>query len=106
MQKGKVVSQEVNGPMRDEEIIWDADDDPDGNVQHIAEHDLTVDEVESVLRDPKSKDGISRSSGRPIMYGWTFTQRHIAVIWETVRDDPERITVRTAYEVEPKARRS
>jgi hypothetical protein len=22
-------------------IIWDLDDDPEGNVQHIAEHDLT-----------------------------------------------------------------
>ena len=26
-------------------IIWDSDDDPDGNVQHIAEHDLTKEEV-------------------------------------------------------------
>jgi hypothetical protein len=26
-------------------IIWDLDDDPDGNVQHIADHDLTKEEV-------------------------------------------------------------
>lgn len=27
-------------------IIWDLDDDPDGNVQHCAEHGVTKDEVE------------------------------------------------------------
>jgi hypothetical protein len=33
-------------------VIWDEDDDPDGNVAHIAEHDITIDEVEDVLYDP------------------------------------------------------
>ena len=37
-------------------IIWDMEDDPDGNVQHIADHDLTVDEVEEVLADPEGRD--------------------------------------------------
>lgn len=92
--------------MRDAEIVWDADDDPDGNVQHIAENDLTVEEVESVLLNLKNKDAISRTSGRSITFGWTLTRRHIAVVWETICDDPEMIMVRTAYEVEPKARRS
>ena len=57
--------------MRDAQIVWDADDDPDGNVQHIAENDLTVEEVESVLLDPESETrsagraaGRSRSAGR------------------------------------------
>jgi hypothetical protein len=27
-------------------IIWDWDDDSDGNVRHIAEHDSTKEEVE------------------------------------------------------------
>jgi hypothetical protein len=31
-------------------IIWDLPDDPKGNVQHIAEHDVTPEEVEEVLR--------------------------------------------------------
>jgi hypothetical protein len=35
----------------DATIIWDLDDDSDGNVQHIAEHDVTADEVEEVLYD-------------------------------------------------------
>jgi hypothetical protein len=34
-------------------IVWD--DSEGGNVGHIAEHGLTPDEVEEVLRDPKSR---------------------------------------------------
>ena len=82
--------------MLDAQVVWDADDDLDGNVQHIAENDLTIEEVEDVLFDPDSATEISRSSGRPITFGWTFTDRHIAVIWETVCDDPRMIRVRTA----------
>ena len=91
--------------MDDAQIVWDPDDDPDGNVQHIAENDLTVDEVEDVLLNPDNWTLISRTSRRPITFGWTFTGRHIAVIWETVCDDPKMIQVRTAYEVEPKRRK-
>jgi len=40
------------GPLR---IIWDLDDDPEGNVQQIAEHGLTKEDVESVLRDPDAR---------------------------------------------------
>ena len=32
--------------MDDIHIVWDLEDDPDGNVPHIQEHDITVDEVE------------------------------------------------------------
>lgn len=35
--------------MRIDQVLWDLDGDPDGNVQHIAEHGITVDEVEDVL---------------------------------------------------------
>jgi hypothetical protein len=44
-------------------ILWDLDDDPDGNVQHCAEHGVTKDEVEEVLQNAEDSD-ISRSSGR------------------------------------------
>jgi hypothetical protein len=91
--------------MFDVQVAWDADDDPDGNVQHIAENDLTTDEVEDVLFNPDSETEISRTSGRPITFGWTLSDRHIAVIWETVCDDPRMIKVRTAYEVPPKRRK-
>lgn len=92
--------------MRDAQVVWDADHDPDGNVQHIAENDLTPEEVEDVLLDPKSSTLLSRTSGRPITFGWTFTDRHIAVVWETVCDDPRMIRVRTAYEVKPKGKKA
>jgi hypothetical protein len=71
-----------------------------------AENDLTVDEVEDVLLNPENTTLVSRTSGRPITFGWTLTDRHIAVIWETVCDNPKMIRVRTAYEVEPKGRRA
>ncbi len=94
------------GAIDDAQIVWDADDDPDGNVQHIAENDPTVNEVEDVLFNPDNDIVISRTSRRPITFGWTFADRHIAVIRETVCDDPKMIKVRTAYEVEPKRRKS
>ena len=46
--------------MSDGIIIWDLPDDPDGNVQHIAAHDITTEEVEDVLLDRDSDDTTSR----------------------------------------------
>ncbi len=74
--------------MFDASILWDLEDDPDGNVQHIAEHGVTVAEVEEVLNDPRTRVGRSRSSGRPQGFGWTSTGKYITVIWEEVCDDP------------------
>ena len=51
--------------MRRWEIIWDLVDDAEGNVQHILEHDVSVDEVEDVLLDPNNETIISRESGNP-----------------------------------------
>jgi uncharacterized DUF497 family protein len=85
----------------DAEIVWDLDDDPEGNVQHIAEHGVTVEEVEDVLYGSRTRTGRSRSSGRPQAFGWTSTGKHIAVIWEEVCDDPRMIYPVTAYEVPP-----
>lgn len=77
-------------------VIWDLEDDPHGNVQHIAEHGVTQDEVEEVLENP---DGIerSRSSGRPIAFGEISTGRVIAVVYEEI--DEETVYPVTAYEV-------
>jgi hypothetical protein len=49
-------------------IIWDLDDDPDGNVQHCAEHGVTKKEVEEVFQSATDAD-VSRSSGRPVGSG-------------------------------------
>lgn len=92
--------------MADVSVLWDLEDDPDGNVQHIAENDLSVQEVEDVLLNAENEVHLSRSTGRPITFGWTSTGRHIAVVWEIVIDEPRTIRVRTAYEVRPKRRRS
>ncbi len=43
--------------------------DENGNSAHIAEHGLTLDEVESVLIDLATTFDISDSSGRPFAFG-------------------------------------
>jgi uncharacterized DUF497 family protein len=85
----------------DAEILWDLEDDPDGNVQHVAEHGVTVAEVEAVLRDPRSRSGRSRRSGRPQVFGWTPTDKFITVIFEEIPGEPRMIYPVTAYEVPP-----
>lgn len=70
------------------QIIWDLDDEPDGNVQHVAEHDLTKEEVEDVLRNLNNPTDESHSSGSPVTFGWTSTGRYIIVVWEHILDDP------------------
>lgn len=66
--------------MDDVHVVWDLENDPDGNVQHILEHGLTVDEIEDVLFDPRSVTTVSRSSGEPITFGHKATGRYIAVV--------------------------
>ena len=83
--------------MRFTRVIWDLDDDPDGNVQHIAEHGVVKEEVEEVLETPAGIEA-SRSSGRPIAFGETSTGRLIAVVYEEIDEDIAYPV--TAYEVE------
>lgn len=67
------------------QIIWDDPDDPEGNVQHVAEHGLTIDEVEYVLQNPTG-EARSHSSDRPCCFGYTPSGEHIIVVmrrWET-----------------------
>lgn len=85
-------------------VIWDLEDDPHGNVAHIAEHGITQDEVEDVLGDPGNDTVPSDSSGRPLTFGWTSTGRHIGVVWEPVDDDPRTIKPVTAFEAPPRTR--
>jgi len=46
------------------DFIWNLEDDPDGNLQHISEHGISREEVEDVLRHPRNLTGVSESSGR------------------------------------------
>jgi hypothetical protein len=78
-------------------VIWDLEDDPTGNVRHIAEHDVTPEEVEEVLNDRESRTVHSASTGRPITFGWTAAGRYLAVVWELVDEDPLTAYPVTAY---------
>ncbi len=85
-------------------ILWDREDDPRGNVQHIAEHNLTMDDVEYVFENPKGTD-TSRSSGRPVVFGDTRAGRYIMVAYDVI--DSTTAHPITAYEVpRPKRKRS
>ena len=69
---------------------------PQGNVQHIAEHGLTIDEVEHVLLNPTG-EAVSDSSGSPCCFGYTPAEEYIIVIYEQIDDD--MIYPVTAYHV-------
>jgi hypothetical protein len=77
------------------DVIWNSE--PGGNVEHIAEHDLTPEDIEDVLFDPAERDR-SRSSGLPIVFGFTSGGRYIAVVYEQI--DASTVYPVTAYEVE------
>ena len=80
-------------------VIWD--DQPGGNVEHIALNGLVPEEVDSVLLDPTIPTETSRSTGQPCKFGWTDTGKHIIVVWIEEHEDPRVIYPATAYEVEP-----
>ena len=48
-------------------VIWD--DEPGGNVEHIAEHGLEPSEVDDVLLDDTIPTAYSASSGSPCKFG-------------------------------------
>lgn len=79
------------------QAYWDLDDDPHGNVQHIAEHDVSKEEVEEILKHPSGIER-SRSSGLFIAFGETTTARLIAVVYEEI--DESSVYPVTAYEIE------
>jgi hypothetical protein len=93
--------------VRDIVIIWDDEDDPDGNYWHICVegHGLTREEVEDVLRDPESDIEVSRSSGRPTAFGWTASGLRIAVVFEEMSEDPTLVYPVSAYPVPPRRTR-
>lgn len=78
-------------------VIWD--DSLGGNVDHIAEHGLTPDEVDEVLLDDTIPTAHSNSAGLPCKFGPTSTGKYIIVVWEEVQDDPRMVYPVTAYEV-------
>jgi uncharacterized DUF497 family protein len=86
--------------LRDALIDWDDPDDEGGNTAHIAEHDLTPEEVEFAIFDENTSFDVSDSSGRPIAFGNTDTGRFIVVVFEVLNPaDPLVIRPITAYDV-------
>jgi len=83
-------------------IVWDLDDDPEGNVQHCSEHSVTKEEVEQVFQNVTDAD-ISHSSGRPVVFGDTSSGRHLMVVYEEI--DEDTVYPVTAYEVPRRERR-
>ncbi len=65
-------------------------------VEHVAEHDVTQADFESVVGNPIRR-GISRSSGLPAAWGYTEDGRYIIAIYEEI--DEITILPVTAYEV-------
>jgi uncharacterized DUF497 family protein len=76
------------------DIVWN--DEPGGNAEHIAEHGLTRDDVEAVICNPLEKK-TSRSSGRPVVTGYTLDGRLILVVYEEI--DACTVYPVTAYEI-------
>ncbi|MFG0332862.1 MAG: hypothetical protein ACF8TS_05810 [Maioricimonas sp. JB049] len=72
--------------------IWN-DDPQDGNVAHIAQHGLTVEDVEHILSS-FDKMEVSRRSGLPVVFGFLPDGRRIAVVIEEIDDS-------TGYPVTP-----
>ena len=68
----------------------------DDAIEHLAEHGLTPDDFDHVLLNP-TKQGTSRSSGRPAAWGYTDDGRYIIAIYE-MADDVTILPV-TAYEI-------
>jgi uncharacterized DUF497 family protein len=77
-------------------ILWDDPDDPSGNVQHLAEHGLSIEDVEDILTNPSST-GNSASTGRPCVWGYTLDDFYIIVVYDEIDEDTIRVV--TAYEV-------
>jgi uncharacterized DUF497 family protein len=83
----------------DAQVIWDDLANPSGNRQHVRDHGLTEDEVESVLLDDDVSVKPNRS--RPdhcLVSGYTYTGRYIEVSWEILDEKLQVIRPITAFE--------
>jgi hypothetical protein len=84
-------------------IAWDAEDDPNGNFQHInGTGEVTAEEVEEVLfgHTGNQPDAHSDRTGNPIVFGTASTGKRIAVVYSD-ESDADLVIIRpmTAYPV-------
>jgi uncharacterized DUF497 family protein len=85
------------------ECLWDLPDDPEGNVHHIDEHGITVEEAEGVVRSGYDAAVASASSGRPTVFGYTTTGKYVAVVFEVIDKGVPQVYEVTAFEAPPPA---
>jgi hypothetical protein len=84
-------------------IAWDAEDDADGNFQHIVRAgEVTAEEVEEVLSAHQGEhpDSYSDTTGNPIIFGTTSSGKRVAVVYSD-ESDVDLVIIRpvTAYPV-------
>ena len=79
------------------DVIWN-DQDPDGNVAHIAEHGIVPDEVEHVLMNATIDELDRQRPPRRIAAGRTAAGRLIAVVYERI--DEATVYPVTAFDLE------
>jgi uncharacterized DUF497 family protein len=77
------------------EFLW-----TDKTVEHIAEHDISTEDFEEIIRHPVSRSR-SRSSGLPAAFGYTSDGRYVIAIYELL--DETTIIPVTAFEVDEPA---
>jgi len=75
------------------DFIWDEAE----NLAHLAEHDLTPEDVEDVVRYADNRS-ISRTTGRQIAFGFTPSGRHVCVVYDKI--EVMTVYVVTAYDVD------
>lgn len=80
-------------------IIWDDEDNPRGNVAHLADNDVAPDEFEEILADDATPHARSRSSGRPMKRGLTRSGQDLVIVYEIESQDPSVVRPVTAFAV-------
>ncbi len=100
------IKQRGCSTMLDPIDLCEMENDPTGNARHAAAYGLTIGESEAVLFDEARSEDVSDSSGLPSVFGSTQSERHIAVVYDTIdRDSLVMLTV-SILESEPRRRNS
>lgn len=73
-------------------IVWN-----DELIEYIGQHGVSAEEFEEVVLSSKAIE-ISRSSGRPIVFGETTTGKFLACVFEYI--DADTVLPVTAYEID------
>ncbi len=73
-------------------FVWDSETE-----DHLLQNGVTAEEFEDVVCNPDSV-GESRSSGRPIAFGYSQSGKYLACVYEMI--DPDTVLPITGYEVE------